>query len=294
MKFGFVCTNYNNAGYTEAALRTLFAQHGAHEVRAVVVDNGSGPDDVARVRAAVARHPGADLLEGHGNIGYFPGLNLGIAHLRAAAPGIEHIIVGNNDLEFPPEFGDSLERDRAILDTWPVVAPDLVTPGGIHQNPLVRVPITRARRLVWAMYYSSFAVAMLIARAARATHRLTARPERVHGDILSRASGPVIMGYGACYLLGPAFFRSFERLYAPTFLMQEEFFLSAQLSAIGQQVYYDPRFVVRHRDHASFDQLPERRVWEVSRDSYHKHRAHLALPRARQVDVIMRATAKGT
>lgn len=294
MKLGFTCTNYNNAGFTAAALRTLHAQTGSHDLHVAVVDNGSGAADLERLRELQREFPRVDFAFTGENLGYFPGLNLGMRRLRARVPDLAHIVVGNNDLEFPPGFLDSVARHADVFERWAVVAPDLVTPTGVHQNPLVREPITRARQLVWALYYQSYAIASVIAAAARATHRFTARPERVHGDTLSRTPGPVIMGYGACYLLGPRFFEHFERLYAPTFLMQEEFFLSAQLGAVGQQVYYDPRFVVHHRDHASFDVLPSRRVWDVSRDSYRTYRAFLATSRERQLEMITRATSKGT
>ena len=292
MKLGFVCTNYDNAGYTEAALRTLHAQPGSHEIHVVIVDNGSSGADLARLREVGAAFPRVEVVSGHGNVGYFPGLNIGIARLRSMVPDIEHVVIGNNDLEFPEGFVESVSRHRDVFGEWAVVAPDLVTPA--HERVLVhpRRPITRARRAVWALYYGSFALAGPIAWGARLTRRFTARPERVHGDVFSREPGPVIMGYGACYILGPLFFGHFDRLYAPTFLMHEEFFLSAQLGAVGQQVYYDPRFVVRHRDHATFERLPKRRAWEISRDSYRTYREHLAMPRAQQVELITRSTAR--
>lgn len=290
MRLGYVCTNYGNAAYTEQAVRTLHAMHGAHEVHCVIVNNGPDADDLARLQALAAAFPGVEVVTGQGNVGYFPGLNIGIERLRATVPDVELIVAGNNDLEFPPDFAESLERHRAVFDEWAVVSPDLVTPGGVHQNPLVREPITRTRHLVWALYYTSFTLARAIAWGASRTHRITARPERVHGDVLSREPGPVIQGYGACYILGPRFFGHFRRFYAPTFLMQEEFFLGEQLATVGQQVYYDPRFVVRHRDHATFDLLPTRRVWDVSRDAYRAMMAHRALPAARRAELIRQAT----
>lgn len=290
MRLGYVCTNYENASFTATAVRTLHEQRGEHEVHTVIVNNGASAGDLEALRAIERAHPRVEVLTGHGNVGYFAGLNLGIERLRRTAPQVAHLVVGNNDLEFPAGFMDGLEAHAAVFARWPVVSPDLVTPAGVHQNPLVRQPITRARQMVWRAYYTNHAVATVIAWLARATHRWTARPERVRGDEWSREAGPVIQGYGACYILGPLYFKHFDRLYAPTFLMQEEFFLGEQLRAVGQQVYYDPRFVVLHRDHAAFDRLPSRRIWEVSRDSWRALLAHRALPAERQVEVILRAT----
>jgi GT2 family glycosyltransferase len=292
MKLGYVCTSFKNIGYTEKAIRSLHAQSGEHEYHVVVVDNGSLDRDVAHLRAIACEFPHVEVMAGHGNIGYFPGLNLGIEHLRALPEPPELIVAGNDDLEFPAGFTDSLVRHRDLFERWAVVAPDLVTPAGVHQNPLVRVPITRAREMAWALYFSSFALATVMAWAARATHRWTARPERVHGAENAREAGPVIQGYGACYILGPVFFQHFVRLYGPTFLMQEEYFLSEQLATVGQQVYYEPRFVLRHRDHATFDRLPGRQVWEVTRDSHQSMRRFMAMSREQQVEAVALAAGR--
>ena len=94
------------------------------------------------------------------------------------------------------------------------------------------------------------------------------------------------MGYGACYLLGPLFFRHFDCLCAPTFLMQEEFFLSEQLKFIGQMTYYDPRFVVQHVGHATMHRVPSRRHWGFSRDAYRTYKCYLGLSREEQCRLI--------
>lgn len=293
MRLGYVCTSYRDAEHAVKALRTLHAQQGDHEFHVVVVDNGSSDEVVARLRAAAREYPHVEVMAGHGNVGYFPGLNLGIERLRAMASPPALIVAGNDDLEFPPDLADALERHLDVFDRWAVVAPDLVTPDGVHQNPLVRRPITRTRRAVWRAYYSSYALARVIAWGAGLTHRWTGRFERVHGAVNARDPGPVIQGYGACYVLGPVFFRHFARFFGPTFFMCEEYFLSEQLATVGQQVYYDPRFVIRHRDHATVDRLPVRHVWEVSRDSHREMRRFRAMTTEQRADEIRRATGDG-
>ncbi len=292
MRIGYVCTSLGTVGFTEAALRTLHAQRGRHEVHAVVVDNGSTAEEVARLREAAARYPHVEVLAGHGNIGYFPGLNLGIERLRASRPDLRHVVAGNNDLEFPEDFVDTLERHREVLDRWMVVSPDLVTPNGVHQNPHVRIPISRGRRAVWAAYYAAFPLARAIAWVAKVTHRYTARPERVHGARLSREAGPMLLGYGACYLLGPRFFERFDRLYGPSFLMFEEYFLSVQLAVAGEAPYYEPGIVVRHMDHATIARMPGRRLWELSRASYATYLAHERMTATERGEAVERATRR--
>jgi len=58
-------------------------------------------------------------------------------------------------------------------------------------------------------------------------------------------------------------------------MMSEEYFLSKQLSDVGERVFYDPRIMVRHLWHASVDQLPSRRRWEIARDAHRVYRKYV-------------------
>lgn len=293
MPVGFVFTNYDNARYTRGAVASLHAQASvaAGDVRVVIVDNASRADDVAALRAIAREFPGTELLLQDRNLGYFPGLNVGIRHLRRAPRPVAHMVVGNNDLEFPPDFVLRVREHAEVLERWAVVAPDLVAPDGQHQNPHVLRPIGRARRAVWDVYFGSYAAARLVGAAARATRRFTVREENARGSRLHERAGPIEQGYGACYLLGPEFFRHFEALCAPTFLMQEEFFLQEQLRLIGQQTYYDPRFVVRHHHHATMGAMPGRRHWELSRASHLTYKRYLAMDAAARATFIRQHAA---
>jgi glycosyltransferase involved in cell wall biosynthesis len=274
---GFVCTNYNGSDYTRAALASLLDAPRGRDVRVVVVDNRSSPEDVAALQQVARSYDGVELVLNPENVGYFPGLNIGIHRLRASFPDIEHVIVGNNDLVFPGDLVDRIEGLRPLLDTWAVVAPDLVTPDGLHQNPHVVAPIGRVRKLVWDVYHASYWAARLILKVARLTSGLTVRPERAPDSPLFRVAGPIEMGLGACYVLGPVFFRHFEQLCAPTLLMQEEFFLAEQLASIGQKTYYEPRLVVQHRDHGTMHRLPGREYWRISRQAHHVYKRYLTM-----------------
>jgi GT2 family glycosyltransferase len=277
MKIGFVCTNYNNSSYTREAITSLRAGSRWEDVQVVVVDNRSNEGDVAALKAMGRDFPGVELIFNPENVGYFPGLNIGIRHLRRTFPGIDHVVVGNNDLVFPPTFVETVQRHREVFDQWAVVAPDLVTLDGVHQNPHVVHPFGAFRRFIWDIHYFSYPTALLVLRAAKVVGSLMVRPERAPTSELFKQPGPIMIGFGACYLLGPRFFQHFSGLCAPTFLMVEEWFLSEQLKLIGQMPYYDPRFVIMHHDHATTDKLPGRRHWQLSRDGYRVYKRYLAM-----------------
>jgi GT2 family glycosyltransferase len=290
MRIGCVFTNYNNSSYTRAAIASLHAGRRWSDLRVTVVDNKSRDDDIQSLKDMVEEFPGVELLLNATNIGYFPSLNVGLKRLLTKYPDIQHLVVGNNDLVFPDNFVETVQRHRDVFDTWAVVAPDLVTVDGVHQNPHVLYPISRTRKLIWELYFLSYGAAVLIRHAARITRQFTVREERAPDSKLYETPGPIEMGLGACYLLGPVFLRHFSRLWAPTFMMQEELFLYEQLKAIGQMTYYDPRFVVLHHDHATTDGLPSRRYWQIARDAHRVYKRYLRMSRAEQLSLIAAGT----
>jgi GT2 family glycosyltransferase len=287
MKLGFVFTNYNNSQYSQAAVASIVEADKCDDVQIVVVDNGSTATDVALLEQTARELPCVDLILNADNMGYFRGLNVGISHLRKHLPPPGCIVVGNNDLIFPRDFVATVQQHADVFRSQAVVAPDLVTPDGVHQNPHVAFPISRFRKIVWDIYFLSYGAAVVIKHLAKLTKGISVRKENAPASELYRTPGPIEQGYGACYLLGPLFFQHFGRLCAPTLIMQEEFFLSEQLNSIGQTVYYDPRFVVYHRDHATTDTLPSKRHWELSQSAHLVYKRYLRLSKEERLTFIL-------
>lgn len=264
MKLGFVMTNFNNSSYTRNAVESILMMDGGADTHVVVVDNASVPEDTYCLRQVEADYPGVTVIYNVKNVGYFKGLNVGIAHLTKSIKGISHIVVGNNDLIFPPDFMNRLQENPVILKKYAVISPDLITLDGVHQNPHVISDVSWFRNLVWDLYYSNYTLARLIIAAARLTQRYT---ERKDYEVFHEAQ-TIAQGYGACYILGPLFFEHFESLWAPSFLMGEEYFLSMQLEKKNLSVFYEPAFKVFHHDHASIGVLPSRKLWNYAREAH--------------------------
>lgn len=273
MRLAYVCTNFNNSHFTVDAVRSLVVSAGsAHELRVVVIDNQSAPEQVETLRVLAAEFPTiVDLLLNEQNVGYFPGLNCGIRRMRERYPGVQHLVIGNNDLLFPADFCGRVERHLELLDTHPVVSPDILTLDGEHQNPHVIRTVSKLREVVYDMYYSNYLLARLILWAARVTRSMTERRDEQQ----YQTAQPIYQGHGSCYLIGPKFFRHFQELWAPTFLMGEEFFLSQQLSGQGMQTWYDPAVQLTHRCHGSLASLPGRNTWEFARTAHKVYRKYV-------------------
>jgi GT2 family glycosyltransferase len=272
MKIGYVCTNFNNSSFTIGAATTLLRNAG-HQSSIVVVDNCSDDSNKATLRELAAAQPAVKVIFSPENLGYFRGLNLGIRYLRERDASIEWYVIGNNDLEFPQDFGDKLEANVPRWRDHSVVSPDIVTLDGSHQNPHVIAKISKFREFVYDVYFSNYYIGMLAQKLAMQFRRVSDRSDEEQWEIAQ----PIYQGHGSCYLLGPNFFERFSELWAPTFLMSEEFFLAKQLMDVGQKVYYDPAVRVIHHWHGSLAGLPNRRRWELSRVAHREYRKHVKL-----------------
>lgn len=270
MKIAYVCTNYNNSSFTVDAVESLL-RNANHDIEIFVVDNASREQEVAKLRPLASRHAGVHVIESQDNTGYFRGLNTGLAALRRQRPDIGWAIVGNNDLEFPDDFCDRVQRHMDDLGQHSVISPDIVTLDGEHQNPHVIADISTVRELFYDLYYSNYYLGLLVYKLAKMFPRLSERSDEQEWQ----TPRPIYQGHGSCYLLTPRFFSRFSKLWAPTFMMSEEFFLSKQLKDIGEQVYYTPQIRVTHHWHGSLEKIPSRRRWDMARDAHREYRKYV-------------------
>lgn len=270
MKYVFICTNYSNSHFTEGAVNTLLAGK-APPARIVVVDNDSTKEQQSELRHLVGEKAGVELIFSETNVGYFAGLNLGLHHAIALEPDADAYIVGNNDLEFPSDFGVKLAARSNTIAERMVVAPNIMTVTGVRQNPHAIRPISRFRDLVLDAYAASFNLARLLAFVARITHKATRRKDVDRHD----AEGFIFMGLGACYILSPRYIKQVGELPAEVFLMHEEFFLSRRIAEEGEAIYYVPDILITHHDHGSVGAVSSRRIWGYWRDSHKRYRKYV-------------------
>lgn len=271
MKVGFVFTNYNNSAYTRNAVDSIMKISANVSCFIVIVDNNSEDEDILNLDKINFEYPDVKIIYNRENLGYFKGLNIGIKYLQESTIGLDFMVVGNNDLVFPANFMSCLQARQDLFSKFPVVSPDLITLDGVHQNPHVISRINPFRELIWDIYYSNYLVALIINKIAKISRSVTERR-----DYLDHETPQLIyQGYGACYILGPVFFNEFSELWAPTFLMGEELFLTKQLEEKGYNVYYEPSIKVEHHDHATIGKVHSRQLWKIASDSHKVYRRHV-------------------
>lgn len=127
LDIGIIIVNWNTRELLHRCLETVYASEGV-TMRVVVVDNGSKDGSADMV---ASEFPQADLLSGHGNVGYPKGNNLGLRilgyhddHVDPNAP--RYALLLNPDTEVQP---DTFAKAVAYMDANPdigVLGPKLL------------------------------------------------------------------------------------------------------------------------------------------------------------------------
>jgi GT2 family glycosyltransferase len=267
----FICVNFNNSHFTKLALTSLDVNartSKACRIVTVVVDNASNDADFAKLKTVCEQHENVVLIRSDKNTGYFGGLNIGLNSIDRK-PG-DLVMIGNNDLTFPPGFIDTLVGSVYPDDVY-VVAPNVITADGYHQNPHCPQRVSKARKFLYRLYFSHYWLGALMGFVSAQLKEL--RGGRV--NTLAGTSRYIHMGIGACYILTERYFQHFTRLDDAVFLYGEEALLAGQVMSAGGKTYYDAALIVHHAESATLSKLPSRTTYEFARASYPKYRQFL-------------------
>ncbi len=234
-----VVVNFRSAELTLRALADAAAAAGGLALQEIVVDNGSGAEEVARLRAA---RPEAEVVALADNRGFAAGNNAGIA--RATG---RHLLLLNPDAFCQ---GDALARLATHLDGHPrtgVAAPRLVFGDGARQdNAYRRFPNH------WTLLVDYCApLAQVLARTPWDPHRV---PARRYGA----GAPPLAVAHvtGAALLVRAQAAETAGPLDEGFFLYYEETEWQRRIGAAGWRVEVLPDAVVTHLGGGSTGTFP--------------------------------------
>lgn len=264
LKIAFVCVNYNNSSVTLSYVKNVISLSGNYDVKVVVVDNASKDEEFNQLLSELKAFPEVKLIRSEKNGGYFYGLNLGIRF--AIESGYDQYqVVGNNDIEFHPEFMDVLQQ-LPLLENELVISPDIITNNNIHENPHIIHRVSFMRRLIYRIYYSNYYIAKLVT--------LFYSDERKHKEFDPERKY-IYMGIGALYVLTPNFFKHFDRLWDLLFLYGEEAVFGGQIASVNGKILYEPKLKCNHNESATTSRMSFKDKYHIVRKSYFIYRKFL-------------------
>ena len=277
MKIAAIILNYNSAADTMKCLGLLQKQRGV-DLHVIVVDN-SLPDyrlqitDYTQLFIAKgsktfgstlnflspkAQRPmvqqSTEVIYAEENRGYSAGNNIGLR--RATEIGAKYALVINPDMEltdvnYIARLVEVMERDEDIV----VAATDVVTPEGIHQNPM----------LPDGDWHSAFGWVKEIFSRKKPVDTYSFIDNYKESHVCAKVSG-------CCLMLRMSFVEEIGYFDEYPFLYCEEAILARQVEMAGKKMYYlaDTQAVHRHVKSEKGDPVKRFKHWERSRIYFYR------------------------
>ena len=250
MNLAVILLNYNSSNDCKKCIGFLKKQEGV-EFEIIIVDNCSCDEDRIAVKDLCLDEK-YTFIANKANKGYNAGNNIGLRY--AAEKRYEYALIANPDMEFPQadylkQMIETMESDEDIS----VCGSDIITPEGIHQNPMKRDGDWRSS-LGW--FTSMFK------KRPTDTYDFIDHYETTHE--CSKVSG-------CCLMVRMSFIKEIGFFDEYPFLYCEEAILSRQVELSGKwKMFYstDIQAVHRHVKKEKGDPIPRLRQWKRSRLYY--------------------------
>ena len=195
-----------------------------------------------------------EFIRAEENRGYSAGNNIGLR--RAVELGCEYALVMNPDMEIvDPYYIEKLVAVMQADEDVVVAATDIVTPEGIHQNPM----------LPDGNWRTSFGWVTSLLRPQK-----RAEAYDFIGDYA--VSGYCAKVSGCCLMLRCSFLQEIGYFDQYPFLYCEEAILASQVARAGKRMYYlaDAQAVHRHIKSEKGDPVKRFKHWQRSRIYFYK------------------------
>jgi N-acetylglucosaminyl-diphospho-decaprenol L-rhamnosyltransferase len=262
-----IIVNYRTPELTAHAVTALLASHLPHHaLHVTIVDNGSGDDSPARLKA---RFPDLPLIVSGSNLGFAGGNNLALRNiLDSLPPGSDRrdtfVLLVNSDVVVEPE---ALAQTVAFMEHHPeagIVGPRVVLPDGRLDLACRRGFPTPARA-----FWKLTGLARLFPRNPRFSgYNLT------HLDEFETTEVDSVVG--AFMLLRVAAIDAAGLLDEGFFMYGEDLDWAYRIKAHGWRVFYYPVATVLHLKGATSRRQSYRMIVEFYRAMWRFHRKHYA------------------
>lgn len=247
MRVAAILLNYNSAEDCRKCVACLKRQEDV-ELEIVIVDNASKAEDAEAVRR-LCEAEGLTFIPAGENRGYNAGNNVGLRY--AARQGYQYALIANPDMEFPDRryvrrLADELSADPCCV----AVGSDIVTPEGVHQNPMVAD----------GSWTTSFGWVKEIIGRKRAHDAWSFIDNYKESHACAKLSGCALM-VNVQLIEKIGLFDEYPFLYC------EEAIFAKQAESAGLRMLYvaDVQAVHRHISSAKGDPRPRFRQWKRSR-----------------------------
>ena len=258
MKTVFVILHYTQVEVTINCVESLLELEGEKVV--VIVDNASPDGSGQTLKQIYFENINVNVVLNKDNLGFAGGNNVGYVYARGLNP--DYIIVMNNDTLISDKQFLSKLNDEELLK-YHIIAPDIQTYRGQHQNPFKFKAITREealgalRRKRLSLLYYSIPVLYKYRNIEVRANELYFQQNRLFD----------IVPHGAALIFTKEWIEKEDLCFRPgTFMYYEEDLLYLYVKSKHYHTIYEPRLQITHLEDiatkASHENVRKRMVFQ--------------------------------
>lgn len=265
MRAALIIVNYNNINLSIECIESF--NKAIDDLFVVVVDNSTVPeqfisDNILEQLIGVGK---SKVVRPAANIGYFPGLALGLEAVDK--DDFDYFLIGNNDVVCSADWQQILDSRKQELLNHPVISPRIKTLDGVEQNPMIKDAYSFPYLLRLMVYNSNYHLSHLVLKYLQKWRIY----KRRHVPTVHLEEGKIAIGFGAFYILTKRFFEIGCTLPTSSFLMGEEQFLYKELKEKQASFYFLPDLDLTHKEHSSVVKLPKKEIWKYNSLAFWKY-----------------------
>jgi len=237
-KILILCVDYNSAIDTIGFINSVLNMHSVIEV-VLILNSGKTnfPENFFNKKRLHVYDYGS-------NLGYMQAASEGLKSYLKSNELPDWIILSNTDISFPDKnFFDRLSEDTRQEF---IIAPDIVSYDGAHQNPFLKKRLARKKLFFLTKVNSCSLVSALYNLLAK----IKIRCKMIKG-IKTPESSFIYAPHGSFIIIGSHYFTSGETLDHPAFLYGEELLIAERALRSGISTFYDSSYQVIHAEHVA-------------------------------------------
>lgn len=252
-KIVFVVLHYQNLQVTIDCVEHLKKLDGIENHHIVIVDNASPNHSGIELKEKYSGEPEICCVLSEKNGGFAYGNNLGY-QIAKQKFGANIVVVMNSDVNIEDNhFIDSLREYAKTNSDTSIVAPDIITKSGYHQNPYLLKPIPTEEqiKIIIKKMIGRFLYGLPILGSKLIIRKSVVEFQPYYEDKVSYSIEKIVP-HGACVIFMPKWTRNEENAFVDgTFLFVEEELLFDYCTRRNHKIQYVPQFTVYHMEDAS-------------------------------------------
>ena len=245
MRIAYVILHYMAGKDTIECANSILqvADNSSHEIKIIIVDNGSTNDSVKEIENFFKNQNRIIVIKNNKNLGFAKGNNRGFCYAKKIFNADFIVQLNNDTIIKQKDFNEKLV-DIYYQQKYAVLGPDIITLDGCHQNPGKNVNWTTSKlikfrtkkRIQLLLTYIPF-----MDRFLRVNE--SAFPKKKTNEMISD-----VCLHGACYIFSSDYISRFDGMYDKTFLYMEEDILKLRADNLGYKMLYCPDIEIIHKE----------------------------------------------